>query len=411
MENDQQLAVRTPMPYADMERLAKAAAGSGMFGISKPEQALCLFAICQSEGLDPITALKRYHLIEGKPSMRADAMAAEFLAKGGAIIWHARTDQLCAATFFAEKAKLNNEARGRAITRFEKLWDLEGEDDPVKATAIVGELAKLSMDGEETIIRTYGDAEEKGLTTSWKEVNGERKAVTKTNWKQSPRQMLTARVVTEGVRLVAPGLIAGIYSPEEVHDIIDAEKLERAELTDRSLNAPDPRDRKAIQAMIDQYVEDAKTAKPARKSELLGLASELRVKLADMDLENDQIPSGPFCVSKIGNTTCGYPRDMHADLALGHEFEAPTGELPGSAEPELHLNGEPEPKEIPWEDYVLQYVKSKTLRGKRLGDFLAEDIRTIAEKTASGLESEDPKIRMEAEYIKRADEALNRKAS
>lgn len=382
MENNQ-LAVVTS--FEEMEKLAQAAAASGMFGITKKEQALCLFAICRSEGLDPISALRRYHLIDGKPSMRADAMAAEFITKGGAIIWHARTDDVCAATFFADKSKLDDKARARSIERFEKMWDLDVEEDAKERTTIIGAIAKLSMEGEETIIRTFEDAQAKGLTTSFKrnEKSNEYEEKEKVNWKQSPRQMLTARVVTEGVRLVNPGLIAGIYTPEEIQDTIHAEEVDRREFVERALKAPDPRDREAIQRMIDQYVADAKDAKPAEKSRLLGLAAELRTKLSDMDLEADQIPG----------------------IKPAPKEEA----LPTVSDPELSLQGEPDPVPVPWMHYVLQHTTSKVLRGRNLGSFTGPEIAVIARKSAAGLESEDPKIKLEATYIKEADEALNPK--
>ncbi|MCX7689084.1 MAG: hypothetical protein N2045_14060, partial [Fimbriimonadales bacterium] len=38
------------------------------------------------------------------------------------------------------------------------------------------------------------------------------------NWEKYPRAMLRARVVSEGVRTVFPGVIVGLYTPEEVRD-------------------------------------------------------------------------------------------------------------------------------------------------------------------------------------------------
>lgn len=381
-EENKQLAVRAPMPYDQMEKLAIAAAGSGMFGITKKEQALCLFAICQSEGLDPIAALRRYHIIEGKPSMRADAMAADFIIHGGAILWHIRTDGIAAATFFSEKGKLTEASRARAVQRFDLLWKYDSEEDPVQIATLMSEISKLSWEGEETIVRTYSDAVDKGLTTSWKKDDqGVYKQKTKVNWEQSPRQMLTARVITEGVRLVSPGLIAGVYSPEEVQDIVHAEEEEREEFVQRALTAPVPRDRKAIEAMIDRYVEDAATASPTEKSRLLGLASELRCKLADMD----EIPG----IAPAGLE----PKKSREEV------------LPSKADPELNLRNEPAQTVIPWEDYKLQHVSSKTLRGKRLGDFSASEIAVIYGKTSHALKNEDPKIRIEAEYIQQAHDA------
>ena len=41
----------------------------------------------------------------------------------------------------------------------------------------------------------------------------------KDNWKNYPRAMLRARVVSEGIRTVFPGVVLGVYTPEEVQDI------------------------------------------------------------------------------------------------------------------------------------------------------------------------------------------------
>ena len=41
----------------------------------------------------------------------------------------------------------------------------------------------------------------------------------KRNWEQSPRQMLHARCLTEGVRAINPGLVAGVYTEDEIMDI------------------------------------------------------------------------------------------------------------------------------------------------------------------------------------------------
>jgi hypothetical protein len=37
-------------------------------------------------------------------------------------------------------------------------------------------------------------------------------------WKQYPRAMLRARVISEGIRTVYPGVAVGVYTPEEIAD-------------------------------------------------------------------------------------------------------------------------------------------------------------------------------------------------
>jgi len=255
----------------EIERVAAKLSASGLMGKdTKPEAVFGLMLLCKCEGLDPIAAMKRYHIIEGRPSMRADAMQAEFIAHGGGVVFHVRSDDMCAATFFADRSKLDDAARKRAVDRFEKLWLLECEPDPAKRSQIMLEVAKLSMDGEEGIIRTYADCELKGITEGAKG--------TKANWKTSPRQMLTARVLTEGIRLVAPGLIAGVYTPEEVQDVLT---VEQKGLYDRA-SAPQSNDLEAMQLILKQHEENAMAATTeSERKRYQGLAADMRILIQE----------------------------------------------------------------------------------------------------------------------------------
>ena len=255
----------------EIERVAAKLSVSGLMGKdTKPEAVFGLMLLCKCEGLDPIAAMKRYHIIEGRPSMRADAMQAEFIAHGGGVVFHVRSDDMCAATFFADRSKLDDAARKRAVDRFEKLWLLECEPDPSKRSKIILEIAKLSMDGEEGIIRTYADCELKGITEGAKG--------TKANWKTSPRQMLTARVLTEGIRLVAPGLIAGVYTPEEVQDVLT---VEQKGLYDRA-SAPQSNDLEAMQLILKQHEENAMAATTeSERKRYQGLAADMRIVIQE----------------------------------------------------------------------------------------------------------------------------------
>jgi len=153
------------MSYKDMREMATDVVKSGMFAMKTTEQALTLMSICQAEGLHPMQALKRYHIINGgRPSMRADAMLADFQRLGGRVKWLVRTDAECTAVFSHE----------------------QGGDVEVKWTL---EMAKSA-----------------GLTRN-------------PTWQQYPRQMLTARTISEGIRTCLPGVVAGIYTPEEEADM------------------------------------------------------------------------------------------------------------------------------------------------------------------------------------------------
>ncbi len=152
-----------PITMPEMERLAHSFAKSGLFGIRTSDQALSLMAIAQAEGMHPAIAARDYHIIQGKPALKADAMLARFQNNGGKVEWHEYTDQRVAATF-------SHPSGGSVIID----WDMPR--------------AKAAHLGARDIWKTY------------------------------PRQMLRARVISEGIRTVFPGIAVGMYTPEEVQD-------------------------------------------------------------------------------------------------------------------------------------------------------------------------------------------------
>lgn len=147
----------------DIERMALSIAKSRLFGMKTVEEAAALMLIAQSEGRHPASAAQDYHIIQGRPALKADAMLARFLSAGGKVEWHKYEPTIVDATF--------SHPQGGSV-RF--AWTLE-------------------------------DAKRIGLAT-------------KDNWRNYPRAMLRARVISEGIRTVFPGVAVGMYTPEEVHD-------------------------------------------------------------------------------------------------------------------------------------------------------------------------------------------------
>lgn len=185
------------LPPAEVWKMAESAAASGMFpGVKDADQAMVLMQICQADGLHPIDAIRRYHVIQGRPTMRADAMLAEFQARGGRVTWHTRNDAEVSATFSHPTGGTETIA-----------WDRKTAD-----------ARKISFDYDKN-------------TKSWKP---------KHNWTTYPRQMLTARVISEGVRLILPGVVVGVYTPEEAEDFDDATPPHRQEARPPT-KQPDPK--------------------------------------------------------------------------------------------------------------------------------------------------------------------------
>jgi hypothetical protein len=365
-EPQNQLAVHKPMDlstWEDMQKMAKEIADSKMLGVANPSQAMVLFALCSAEGITPIAAIRRFHIIDGKPSMRADAMMADFLKHGGKVIWHARSDELAGATFLYpapdDKAEIDIAAT-RGGDRFELLWDLEFEEESAKRAVIIKKLAKLSRDGEQTIVRTIDDAFKKGIAGTDDKP--------KANWARHPREMLTARVSTEGIRLVAPMLIAGVMEVNEARDVADTERHEK-QLTAAAAYDPKSRDREAMQAILEEHLRNASEATTEKgRQHSLGLAAEMRTRIADLDTKPHIVIDSPEV------------------LAPEPKKEKDDDQIPG-----LEV-------EQDWKTYELKHTKQ--VQGK-LGDLHADTIKALYEKR--GLPYVDhPKYGEEAKWITKA---------
>lgn len=157
---------------SDIERMAHAFTVSKLFGMATPEQALALCLIAQAEGRHPASAAQDYHIIQGKPSKKADAMLRDFLAGGGKVEWHKLDDAMADATF-------SHPAGGK-------------------------------------------------VRISWDHERAKQAQISTPMWKKYPRQMLRARVVSEGVRTVFPMATSGMYVPEEVVEF-EPEKVTSAD--------------------------------------------------------------------------------------------------------------------------------------------------------------------------------------
>lgn len=156
------------VPFAQQQTLAEAFVKSGLFGIKDTSQALALMALCEAEGLHPAKAVQEYHIIQGKPARKADAVLARFQAAGGSVKWGAYSDTEVAGTFTHPQG------------------------------------------GSVTVHWTIADANRIGLAG-------------KDNWKNYPRAMLRARCISEGVRTVFPGVTVGTYTVEEMQDMTPAQ--------------------------------------------------------------------------------------------------------------------------------------------------------------------------------------------
>ena len=87
------------VPWTDQERMAKAIAKCGFFGLKDETQVLALMAVAQAEGRHPASVAKDYHIIQNRPALKADAMLARFQAAGGKVEWTKYTDENVTGVF------------------------------------------------------------------------------------------------------------------------------------------------------------------------------------------------------------------------------------------------------------------------------------------------------------------------
>lgn len=150
----------------EMERIADDVVKSGLFGFKTNAQAMAIMALCQADGIHPATAIRDFHVIQGRPAMKADAMLARFQKAGGVVKWVEYTDTKVAGEFSHPQASPH----------------------PVRIEWTIEQAKRIGLAGKD-------------------------------NWKNYPRAMLRARVISEGVRTVYPGIAPGIYSVEEARDM------------------------------------------------------------------------------------------------------------------------------------------------------------------------------------------------
>lgn len=146
------------VPIDQINLMANAISKSNFFGLKTAEQAAALMLVAQADGLHPAKAATHYHIIQGRPALSADAMLARFQSAGGKVQWQAYGDDAVIGTF--------THAAGGSVTI---RWDLARAKK-----AGIGNLDKY------------------------------------------PAAMMRARCISEGVRTVYPGVIVGMYTPEEV---------------------------------------------------------------------------------------------------------------------------------------------------------------------------------------------------
>ena len=154
---------RVASSFDEMRMFAEVAVRSKFYGFTSVDQLLPLMMISQSEGRPFASVLAEYSVVQGRPSLKSEAMLARFQKAGGHIKWTELSDTRCAAIFSHPQC------------------------DPVEIDWDMRRAATAGLAGKAT-------------------------------WKSYPRSMLKARVISDGVRSSYPACLGGMYTPEEVQD-------------------------------------------------------------------------------------------------------------------------------------------------------------------------------------------------
>ena len=159
---------RISNPMDAIKQLGASIFKSGLFGCDRIEQGEILAMQALAERKSPLELARTYHFIQGQLAIRSDALLAKYQIAGGKVNWIKRTDTEVHAEFYKT---------------------------PDSKTLIIATMDEYVANGN-------------ALKADGKTL--------KDNWKKWPRRMLTARAISEGVRLIAPECCFGTYTVEEL---------------------------------------------------------------------------------------------------------------------------------------------------------------------------------------------------
>lgn len=166
-------------PVTAIKTLGTSIARSQIFGCQNESQGEVLAMECMARRLPPLMLAERYHIIQGKLSMKSDAMLAGFEEADGEYEIKEYSPEACEIIF----------SRGKSEIRIRITWeDAQREPWPWFLDKKTGQ---------------------KVLKETWASPIGR-------------QDLLWARVVSRGVRRLAPGVVCGRYTPEEIGDFDDA---------------------------------------------------------------------------------------------------------------------------------------------------------------------------------------------
>lgn len=233
MANELSIYDRFEKPGEFILVLGKAIYKSGMFGCENLEQGQIYAFECAARRCPPMTLAERYHNICGRLSMKADVMLGDFHEK-----CHGSHRVI---TRTADKASIELTVNGQTQT-FSLSWD-EAQQEPF-----------VYMGREQYVVEKLRAGKVRDLTIK-----------PKYSTPRSRMQMFWARVVSDGVRTMAPEVVSGSYTPEEISDFVeDAIVVEKEVPKEPPAVEPTP----TVEPTVEQTVEPEPepTPEPAKEA-------------------------------------------------------------------------------------------------------------------------------------------------
>lgn len=226
----------TPNALELIREMGSAIHKSGIAGCDNEDQGRVLAMTCVAKGVDPLSLAERYDIIKGKLSMKASIMLAEFESRGGTYRQIQRD---------GNGASIELTKDGKTQT-----YSLSWEDAQAEPFVYNGK--------EADVVKLLLAKNAKSLAERLKP---------KYATPRSRTQMLWARVISDGVRAMDPGVCGGIYTPEEVGDFEPVEHRQAAPATDAASGGVTPSSAASAtpDGVVDAEFEVAKSQPEASK--------------------------------------------------------------------------------------------------------------------------------------------------
>lgn len=280
-------------PAAFIDKLGDAIFKSGMFGCESAPQGRVLALECAARKAPPLMLAERYHLIKGKLSMKADAMLGDFLSRAGG------SHRIVERT--GDRAAIELAREGQTQV-FELTWQQAIQEPFVYVGLESAVCEKLAAGG-------------KGL-----------KLKAKYSTPRGRMQMLWARVVSDGVRAMAPEIVAGCYTPEEISDF-DYVQAGRGRKKDAATAAEDAGEAETV---VDVEVEAAPFDGAASQGEPAGgTAREATPTIAADSMAEAEATAQ----ADGGKTTTLLTTEAQLDAAVHQQVVAQAQQAPAAVTP------------------------------------------------------------------------------